>query len=29
MAIDATMKFSTNMSRAEIDAKIPELRAFA
>lgn len=29
MAVDATMKFSTTMSRAEIDAKIPALRAFA
>jgi hypothetical protein len=29
MSFDATMKFSTNMSRAEIEAKIPELRKFA
>jgi len=29
MTFDSTMKFSTNMSRAEIDAKLPELKAFA
>ncbi|HUH92731.1 MAG TPA: hypothetical protein VL742_06225 [Casimicrobiaceae bacterium] len=29
MTFDSTMKFSTNMSRAEIDAKLPELRKFA
>ena len=29
MSFDATMKFSTNMSRQEIEAKIPELRKFA
>ena len=29
MSFDSTMKFSTNMSRAEIEAKIPELRKFA
>ena len=29
MSFDATMKFSTNMSRAEIDAKIPDLKTFA
>jgi hypothetical protein len=29
MSFDATMKFSTNMSRAEIEAKIPELKKFA
>jgi hypothetical protein len=29
MSFDATMKFSTTMSRAEIEAKIPELKKFA
>ena len=29
MTFDATMKFNLNMSRAEIDAKLPELKAFA
>ena len=29
MSFDATMKFSTNMTRAEIEAKIPDLRKFA
>ena len=29
MTFDSTMKFSTNMSRAEIDAKLPELKTFA
>ena len=29
MSFDATMKFSTNMSRQEIEAKIPELKKFA
>jgi len=29
MAVDATMKFSTNLSRAEIEAKLPALKAFA
>jgi len=29
MSFDATMKFSTNMSRPEIEAKIPELKKFA
>ena len=29
MTFDSTMKFKTNMSRAEIDAKLPELKAFA
>ena len=29
MSFDSTMKFSTNMSRAEIDAKLPELKTFA
>jgi hypothetical protein len=29
MTFDSTMKFSTNMSRAEIDAKLPELKVFA
>ena len=29
MSFDATMKFSTNMSRPEIEAKIPELKNFA
>jgi hypothetical protein len=29
MTFDATMKFSTNLSRAEIEAKLPSLKAFA
>ena len=29
MSFDATMKFSTNMSLQEIEAKIPELKKFA
>ena len=29
MSFDETMKFTTNMSRAEIEAKLPELRNFA
>ena len=29
MSFDSTMKFSTTMSRAEIEAKIPDLRKFA
>ena len=29
MSFDSTMKFSTNMNRAEIEAKLPELRVFA
>ena len=29
MSFDATIKFSTNMSRPEIEAKIPELKNFA
>ena len=29
MTFDSTMKFSTNMSRAEIEAKLPELKVFA
>ena len=29
MTFDSTMKFNMNMSRAEIEAKIPELRKFA
>ena len=29
MTFESTMKFSTNMSREEIDAKLPELKAFA
>lgn len=29
MTFDSTMKFSVNMSRAEIDAKLPELKTFA
>ena len=29
MSFDATMKFSTNMSRPKIEAKIPELKNFA
>jgi hypothetical protein len=29
MTFDSTMKFSTNLSRADIDKKVPELKAFA
>ena len=29
MSFDSTMQFNNNMSRAEIEAKIPELRTFA
>jgi hypothetical protein len=29
MTFDSTMNFRTNMSRAEIDAKLPELITFA
>ena len=29
MTFDSTMQFNTNMSRAEIEAKIPELKKFA
>lgn len=29
MTFDSTMKFATNMSRAEIEAKLPELKVFA
>lgn len=29
MSFDSTMKFNTNLTRAEIDAKVPELRKFA
>ena len=29
MTFDSTMQFSKNLSRAEIDAKLPELRVFA
>ena len=29
MTFDSTMQFNTNMSRAEIEAKLPELRVFA
>ncbi len=29
MTIDSTMQFSTNLSRADIEAKLPQLRAFA
>ena len=29
MTFDSTMKFTTNLSRAEIDAKLPELKTFA
>jgi len=29
MSFDSTMKFSTTMTRAEIEAKIPDLRKFA
>lgn len=29
MTFDSTMKFSVNMSRADIDAKLPQLKAFA
>ena len=29
MSFDSTMKFTTNMTRAEIDAKLPELRTFS
>jgi hypothetical protein len=29
MSFDSTMKFSTNLSRAEIDAKLPAITAFA
>ena len=29
MTFDSTMKFLTNMSRAQIDAKLPELKKFA
>ena len=29
MVIDSTMQFRKNLSRADIDAKLPELRAFA
>ena len=29
MSYDATMKFSTNLSRAEIDAKLPQLKSIA
>ena len=29
MSFDSTMQFSSNMSRADIEAKIPELRKFA
>ena len=29
MSFDSTMQFRSNMSRAEIDAKIPELTTFA
>lgn len=29
MTFDATMKFNMNMTRADIEAKIPELKKFA
>jgi hypothetical protein len=29
MSFDSTMQFNTGMSRADIEAKIPELRTFA
>ena len=29
MTFESTMKFRTNMSREEIDAKLPELKTFA
>ena len=29
MSFDSTMQFSTNLDRAQIEAKIPELRKFA
>ena len=29
MSFDATMKFTMNMTRAQVEAKLPELKAFA
>ena len=29
MTFDSTMQFSTNLSREDIEAKLPQLRAFA
>jgi hypothetical protein len=29
MSFDSTMQFSTNLDRAQVEAKIPELRKFA